>query len=65
MSEEDVAISTEVNFGAALELDWRQLGAVTPIKNQKWCAACYTFSANAALEGLYYIKTGNLISFSN
>ncbi|ELR19607.1 papain family cysteine protease subfamily protein [Acanthamoeba castellanii str. Neff] len=44
--------------------DWRNAGAVTPVKNQGSCGACYTFSANAAIEGMYKIAAGQLTSLS-
>jgi C1A family cysteine protease len=45
-------------------IDWTQLGAVTPVKNQGRCGSCYAFSAVGSLEGVYYIRNKNLISFS-
>jgi C1A family cysteine protease len=45
-------------------LDWVARGAVTPISNQGSCGSCYTFSAAAAIEGAYFLKTGNLIKLS-
>ncbi|KAL8244273.1 hypothetical protein R6Q59_003946 [Mikania micrantha] len=45
-------------------LDWREMGAVTNVKDQGSCGACWSFSATGAMEGINQIVTGSLISLS-
>jgi C1A family cysteine protease len=43
--------------------DWVSSGAVTPVRLQK-CNDCYTFSAVAALEGSWKVKSNKLVPMS-
>jgi C1A family cysteine protease len=52
------------NQNVPVEIDWREMNAVTPIKNQGNCGSCWSFSTTGAIEGLVSIQTGQLTSLS-
>ena len=46
------------------EVDWRQVGAATPIKDQGSCGSCWAFAAVTTIESHLFLESGMLFSLS-
>lgn len=57
-------VSEEPRDDLPASWDWRTQGIYTPVRNQGSCGSCWAFAAVGALEGIYQIKTGSMMMFS-
>ncbi|PHU26152.1 hypothetical protein BC332_04484 [Capsicum chinense] len=64
MKNVEKKITTIASCDVPLSKDWRKHGAVTEVKDQGQCGACWAFSACGAMEGINAIDAGELISLS-
>eukprot|EP00116_Pleurobrachia_bachei_P006859 sb/3467121/ len=64
-AEESPTILTNSDTSLPSYVNWISRGAQVPIKNQKTCGSCWAFAAVSAIEGGYYLTTGDLVGFSD
>lgn len=56
--------SPKLSSARPASLDWRDTGAVSPVKDQGICGSCWSFATAQTIESAQYIKTGEMVPLS-
>lgn len=53
-----------ITLGFFFNIDWREKGYVTPVRDESQCSSDWAFAATGAVEGQHFNATGKLITLS-
>jgi len=66
--EKSPVIPGPIDFTAIRDLpkqvDWREKGVVTPVKDQGRCGSCWSFASATTIESMFAINSGQLVELS-
>jgi C1A family cysteine protease len=54
----------ETRTGLPTSVNWTDLGAVTPVKNQGQCGSCWAFSTTGSTESAWFLSKNESVSLS-
>lgn len=57
-------ITDDMRQSAPAKIDWSELGATSPVKNQGGCGSCFAFSATEGVESGVYMATKKMTPLS-
>lgn len=63
--KQNIEIVNDKSTPSNVDLDWSAKGGVSPVKNQGGCGSCWAFSAIAAVESAYLVRSNATLDLSD
>lgn len=64
LSKQSILLSSDFLTHLPSKIDYRELGAVSPVKSQGSCGSCWAFTTAGVLESQYFLKNNAHIDLS-